>query len=56
MYDEKIPGSRLAKSEKTQFTFVNEYFSDNHNSLSRKSGKIGFSRRNYFVCERMSWR
>ena len=43
MCDEKSPGSRLAKSEKTQFTFVNEYFSDNHNSLSRKSGKkLGF--------------
>ena len=24
--DEKSPGSRLAKSEKTQFTYVNEYF------------------------------
>jgi len=46
--DEKRPGSRLAKSEKTQFTYVNEYFSDKHNSLSRKSGKkLGFSRRNY---------
>ena len=37
--DEKSPSSRLAKLEKTQFTSVNEYFSDKHNSLSRKSGK-----------------
>jgi len=44
--DEKSPGSRLAGLEKTQFTYVNEYFSDKHNSLSRKSGKkLGFSRR-----------
>jgi len=46
--DEKSPGSRLVKSEKTQFTYVNEYFSDKHNSLSRKSAKkLGFSRRHY---------
>jgi len=46
--DEKSSSSRLAKLEKTQFTYVNEYFSDKHNSLSRKSGKkLGFSRRNY---------
>ena len=31
MSDEKSPSSRLAKSEKTQFTYVNEYFSDKHN-------------------------
>jgi len=44
----KSPCSRLAKSEGTQFTYVNEYFSDKHNSLSRKSGKkLGFSRRHY---------
>jgi len=29
--DENSPGFRLAKSEKTQFTYVNEYFSDKHN-------------------------
>jgi len=29
-FDEKSPDSRLAKSEKTQFTNVNEYFSDKH--------------------------
>ena len=46
--DEKSPGSRLAKSEKTQFNYVNEYFSEKHNSLSRKSGKkLGFSPINY---------
>jgi len=45
--NERSHGSRLAKSEKTQMTYVNEYFSDKHNSLSRKSGKkLGFSRRN----------
>jgi len=32
--DKKSPGSGLAKSEKTQVTNVNEYFSDKHNSLS----------------------
>jgi len=45
--DEKSPGLRLPKSEKTQFTYVNEYFSGKPNSLSRKSGKLlEFSRRN----------
>ena len=29
--DEKSPDSRLAKLEKTQFPYVNEYFSDKHN-------------------------
>jgi len=32
--DEKSPGSRLEKSEKTQFTYVNECFSDKYNSQS----------------------
>ena len=46
--DKKTPGSKLAKSEKTQFTYENEYFSDKHNSLSRKSGKkLGISYRPY---------
>jgi len=49
VYDEKSPGSMPAKSENKQLSYVNECFSDKHNSLSRKSGKkVGVSRSHLF--------
>jgi len=42
----KVQVQGLRSQKKTQITYVNEYFSDKHYSLSQKSGKkLGFSRR-----------